>query len=157
MKIAAIWHFFMPKRSKKRPHYPSHLSNSKWEGVQGLIPARHPKGHPRKISMRRLLNAMFFITRAGCAWRLLPKKHFPPWDTVYGYFANGAKMASGNGCMTRCGRSCGKKPEDTSIRRREALTARASRPRQQAESRGLVRGRKFRGASVIFSWTPWCC
>jgi putative transposase len=35
--------------------------------------------------MREIVNAIFSLLRAGCAWRLLPHE-FPPWRTVYGYF-----------------------------------------------------------------------
>jgi putative transposase len=33
-----------------------------------------------------IVNAILYVNRAGCAWRYLPKD-FPPWRTVYGYFA----------------------------------------------------------------------
>ena len=35
--------------------------------------------------MREMLNAIFYVVRSGCAWRLLPHD-FPPWKTVYHYF-----------------------------------------------------------------------
>ena len=35
--------------------------------------------------MREIMNAIFYVLRAGCAWRLLPKD-FPPMTTVYGWF-----------------------------------------------------------------------
>jgi putative transposase len=35
--------------------------------------------------MRRVLNAIFYLTRSGISWRYLPKE-YPPWQTVYGYF-----------------------------------------------------------------------
>jgi transposase len=35
--------------------------------------------------LREILNAIFYIVRSGCAWRLLPHD-FPPWRTVYHYF-----------------------------------------------------------------------
>ena len=35
--------------------------------------------------MREVLDAIFYISRGGCAWRLLPHE-FPPWQTVYHYF-----------------------------------------------------------------------
>ncbi len=35
--------------------------------------------------MREILDAIFYVTRSGCAWRLLPHE-FPPWKTVYHYF-----------------------------------------------------------------------
>jgi len=81
----------MVKRNKKRPRYPTDLNDRKWEEVKGLIPVKKSMGRPRKVSMRRILDAVFYVTRAGCAWRLLPKKHFPPWETVYGYFRRWSK------------------------------------------------------------------
>ncbi len=35
--------------------------------------------------MREILNAIFYIVRSGCAWRLLPHD-FPPWKTIHHYF-----------------------------------------------------------------------
>lgn len=35
--------------------------------------------------MREVLNAIFYVTRTGCAWRMLPHD-FPPWGTVWFYF-----------------------------------------------------------------------
>jgi putative transposase len=35
--------------------------------------------------MREILNAIFYVLRSGCAWRMLPHD-FPAWQTVYGYF-----------------------------------------------------------------------
>ncbi|HEY3863041.1 MAG TPA: IS5 family transposase [Verrucomicrobiae bacterium] len=40
---------------------------------------------PLRNDRRALVNAIFYVVRAGCAWRLLPKD-FGPWQTVYGYF-----------------------------------------------------------------------
>jgi transposase len=35
--------------------------------------------------MRELMNAIFFVLRGGCTWRMLPE-HFPPHQTVYRWF-----------------------------------------------------------------------
>ena len=43
---------------------------------------RAPAGPPLA---REILNAIFYIVKSGCAWRLLPHE-FPPWRTVYRYF-----------------------------------------------------------------------
>jgi putative transposase len=32
-----------------------------------------------------VVNAIFYLLRSGCAWRLLPHD-FPPWQTVYTHF-----------------------------------------------------------------------
>ena len=79
------------KWGKKRPRYPTDLSGKKWQCIRELIPAPRALGRPRETNMRRVLDAVFYVTRAGCAWRLLPKQHFPPWETVYGYFRKWGK------------------------------------------------------------------
>jgi transposase len=35
--------------------------------------------------MREVFDAIVYVTRTGCAWRLLPHD-FPPWGTVWFYF-----------------------------------------------------------------------
>jgi putative transposase len=66
--------------------YPSDLTDVQWEKIRRLIPRSPPIGDDRRTSMREVVNAVFYITRGGCSWRMLPKD-FPPWQTVYGYFA----------------------------------------------------------------------
>ena len=65
--------------------YPSDLTDREWEYIKDLIPAAKPGGRNRETDMRLTLNAIFYITRAGCPWRYLPRE-YPPWQTVYGYF-----------------------------------------------------------------------
>lgn len=64
--------------------YPSDLTDEQWALVEPLIPV-YPGGRPRKTSMRDVLDAIFYILRTCCQWRLLPKD-FPPKSTVWGYF-----------------------------------------------------------------------
>ena len=46
-----------------------------------------PKGYgrPRTHSLREILNAVFYLLKSGCQWRLLPH-NFPRWPTVYHYY-----------------------------------------------------------------------
>ncbi len=71
--------------SLSRPTYPSALSDSEWATVALLLPPPARRGRPRGWPLRLLLNAMFYLLRAGCPWRLLPHE-YPPWGTVYHYF-----------------------------------------------------------------------
>jgi putative transposase len=43
-------------------------------------------GHPREVDIRRVVNGILYRNRSGCQWRMLPKD-YPPWGTVYYYFA----------------------------------------------------------------------
>ncbi|QLE45846.1 transposase (plasmid) [Nostoc sp. C052] len=69
----------------RRKPYDTDLTEREWEIIQPLIPVAKPGGRPRKVNIREIINAIFYIQRSGCAWRLLPHD-FPPWKTVYDYF-----------------------------------------------------------------------
>jgi putative transposase len=53
--------------------------------VEPYLPGPQARGRPREHPYREILDAIFYIVRSGCAWRLLPHE-FPPWQTIYHYF-----------------------------------------------------------------------
>ncbi|MEG2470631.1 MAG: transposase, partial [Bacteroidales bacterium] len=44
-----------------------------------------PQLRKRKHSLRSIINAIFYLNKTGCQWRMLPND-FPPHDTVFYYF-----------------------------------------------------------------------
>jgi putative transposase len=68
----------------RRP-YSTDLSDAEWVYLEEHLPTTENEGRPRIHSLREILDAIFYITRSGCPWRLLPHE-FPPWKTVYHYF-----------------------------------------------------------------------
>ena len=68
-----------------RKGYPSDLTNRQWKTIEPLIPPAQPGGRPRRVQMREVLNAIFYLVRSGCSWRMLPRD-FPPWGTVHYYY-----------------------------------------------------------------------
>jgi putative transposase len=68
----------------RRP-YPSDLTDEQWAIIEPLIPV-NTVGRPRKVDMREVLNAIFYINRAGCQWDMLPHD-LPAKSTVYDHFA----------------------------------------------------------------------
>src|SRR5271165_4973550 len=73
----------------QRQQYDSDLSDEQWNLIQDVIPK--PKsnkqfgGRPTKHNRREIINAILYIARTGCQWRLMPHD-LPPWKTVYDYF-----------------------------------------------------------------------
>jgi putative transposase len=68
-----------------RAPYPTDLSDAEYASLEPHLPRPSPLGRPRLHSVREILDAIFYVARGGCAWRLLPHE-FPPWKTVYHYF-----------------------------------------------------------------------
>jgi transposase len=71
--------------------YPSSLSDAEWAVLQPLIQrsATPQGGRPPKHPLRQIIDAIRYLVRSGCAWRLLPSD-FPPPGTVYWWFAKWA-------------------------------------------------------------------
>jgi transposase len=62
------------------------LTDCEWKLIAPHIPKPKPGGRPPKHSRRTILNAIFYVNRSGCQWRLLPTD-FPAKSTVFGYFS----------------------------------------------------------------------
>ena len=68
-----------------REPYPSSLTDSEWKQIEPFLPAQKFFGRPPRYRKRDILDALFYVVRTGCAWRLLPHD-LPPWRIVYYYF-----------------------------------------------------------------------
>jgi len=68
-----------------RKAYQSDLSDAEWSCLEPYLPAPEATGRPRLHSPRKILDAILYVLKSGCAWRLLPND-YPPWKTVYHYF-----------------------------------------------------------------------
>jgi len=68
-----------------RKAYQTDLSDAEWSCLESHLPVPKANGRPRLYPLREILDAIFYVVRSGCAWRLLPHD-FPSWKTVYHYF-----------------------------------------------------------------------
>ena len=62
--------------------YPTNVSNSQWQFISKFLDVKRN----RKYSLREVLNAILYIVKTGCQWRMLPSD-FPGWKIVYYYFS----------------------------------------------------------------------
>lgn len=65
--------------------YPTDLSEPEWAALEPLLPPLASRGRPLKWPRRLMAEAIFYLVRSGCAWRMLPRC-FPPWPTVFAHF-----------------------------------------------------------------------
>ncbi len=68
-----------------RKRYPTDLSDAQWEYIEPHLPTPKAAERPKRHSLREILDAIFYIVRSGCAWRLLTHE-FPPWKSVHHYY-----------------------------------------------------------------------
>ena len=75
----------MEQSFMKRESYPTDLTDEQWKIVEPMLPKGKEGGRERSTDIREILNAVFYVVRSGCDWRMLPHD-FPKWKTVYHYF-----------------------------------------------------------------------
>ena len=75
-----------PQYERSDRRYASDLSDAEWGLIAPCMPPSKTLGRPRTTALRDVINAILYLLRSGCPWRLLPKD-FPPRSTVQRYFA----------------------------------------------------------------------
>jgi transposase len=84
-----------------RRTYPSDLSDARWALIESRLTAWRQarteagvSGRTPSHDLRDIFDAILYLNRTGIPWRYLPHD-FPPYRTVYGYFAAWSKERSG--------------------------------------------------------------
>jgi putative transposase len=57
------------------PRYPSDLSDEEWAILEPLLSSAEKRGRPPKWPLRHVANAVFYLLRSGCSWRMLPREY----------------------------------------------------------------------------------
>jgi|SRR5712691_1159600 len=70
---------------RKQEPYPTDLTNQQWNILEPLVPSVQSGGRPADYTRREIVNAILYVLRTGCQWRMVPHD-FPPWQIVYAYF-----------------------------------------------------------------------
>lgn len=82
----------MAQIARKTKQYPSDLTDEEWDRLAPLMPKPGRRGRPREVDFREVINAVRYLVRSGCGWRMLPF-HFGAWQTVYGWFRELARRS----------------------------------------------------------------
>jgi putative transposase len=128
----------------KRKTYPTDLSCEQWKLLETMLPPPERFGRKRSVDLREVFNALCYLARSGCQWRLLPKE-FPAWQTVYYYF----RLWRDAECFIvindllreKLRKELGKKANPSAA----VIDSQSVKTDEQAETRGYDAGKKVKG------------
>lgn len=130
--------------------YPSDLTDREWEIIEKMIPKAKKGGRKRSVSIRQILNAIFYVLDNGIKWRSLPHD-YPAWETVYGYFkkwSTDATLEKIHRKLRKITRvAAGKKPNETVA----IIDSQTVKTTEDAKTKGYDAGKKNKGKKKTFT------
>ena len=66
--------------------YPTNISDNQWQFIKKTLNFNNRK---RKYDLRIIWNAIMYLIKTGCQWRMLPGD-FPKWELMYYYYSKWA-------------------------------------------------------------------
>lgn len=128
----------------KRKTYPTDLSDEQWKLLCSMLPPPERFGRKRVVDLREVFNALCYLARSGCQWRLLPEG-FPAWQTVYYYFRlwRDAEcfIAINDRLREKLRHTAGKNEHPSAA----VLDSQSVKTDEQANSKGYDAGKKVKG------------
>jgi len=141
------------RREPAATTYPSSLTDREWAVLEPLLAKKDGRGRPPKIDKRRLLDAIFYQVRTGCAWRYMPKD-LPHWSAVWSLF----RRLRNSGVLEQMYDALHEQWRLVSGRQAEPTAAivdsQSVKTTEKGGSAAMTRARKSRGASDTSSSIP---
>ena len=127
--------------------YPSNTTNKEWEIIEPFV-KQGKMGRPRDLDIRDVVDAVFYIIRGGCQWRMLPK-NFPNWKTVHDYFLRWRDNGTWNKILDALRESCRKKVGKATTPSAAIIDSQSVKTVQKGGTKVMMLAKRRRVANAI--------
>ena len=134
--------------------YPSSFTDKEWALIRPLLPGPHKLGRPPRYTQRSVVEAILYIVRSGCGWRMMPHD-LPPWRLCYYYFMTWRKAGLWQKIHDSLRDAVRLKSGKKKLRPLRSSTARALKHLTTEECAATMRERRSPEGSDIFWWIRW--
>jgi putative transposase len=138
-----------------RHTYPTDLTDEQWALLAPLLPPASTNCRPRKVDLREVVNAILYLLRTGCAWRLLPHD-LPSYRTVFYYFSKWRKCGVWKKIHDKLHQRLREEQDRQPTPSAAILDSQSAKTGEKGgRSAATTLARKLKDASAILSSIPW--
>src|SRR3954451_6573964 len=126
------------------PRYPTDLTDEQWALVEPLLPPAKHGGRPRVVDLRLVLDTIFYLTKTGCQWAMLPNdlaKRSTAFDYFTAWKADGTWQALLDALRRQVRAAAGREPQP----RKAAIDSQTVKGSEAGGPRGYDGGKRVNG------------